>query len=53
VRNGHYGSGNEHCFAVGHVLHGACKLSHFGVTKAEGAILYFYGVGPSDITRLK
>jgi len=29
------------------------NVSHFGVTKAEGAILYFYGVGPSGITRLE
>lgn len=29
------------------------KTSHFGMTKSEGAILYFYGVGPTGSTALE
>lgn len=28
-------------------------VAHFGITKAEGAILYFFGVGPSGNTRFE
>ena len=29
------------------------KTAHFGMTKSEGAILYFYGVGPTGSTPLE
>ena len=29
------------------------KTAHFGMTKGEGAILYFYGVGPTGSTPLE
>ncbi len=42
-----------HAHPAGTFFTEPANVGHFGITKDEGAILYFYGVGPSGITKLE
>ena len=42
-----------HAHPAGTYFTEPANVGHFGITKAEGAILYFFGVGPSGITKLE
>jgi len=42
-----------HAHPAGSFFTEPANTPHFGMTKGEGAVLYFYGIGPSGITPLE
>jgi hypothetical protein len=45
----HFDETRLHADEVGTSFTEPARTAHFGMTKEEGAVLYFYGVGPSAI----
>jgi hypothetical protein len=42
-----------HAHPAGTFFTEPANVGHFGITKAEGAVLYFFGIGPSGRTPLE
>ena len=45
----HFDETKLHADSVGTSFTEPARVAHFGMTKEEGAVLYFYGTGPSAI----